>query len=676
MLRHNLLPPIMVFTCMLTACGGGGGGGSSNPPPSTPNTAPTFVTTTFNATEDTNLAATVTATDAQGQAITFARVTNPAHGTISDFTGSGNFTYLGAPNYFGPDSFTISATDSSGAQSTAAVSITVAAVNDVPTVRDDVITASGTHPLIDVLANDDEPDGEALSLTLVGAPDFGTAVVENGHIRLTLPTGFQGFNTFAYGALDGAGGGRTARVVVFIDAEPVRFFYLTNEEGDYARNIYADDLISRRRVTSFTTASPTAMGQWMYVSQNGRTILFDEVDATPASLGRRFWTAAAANGSSAPRRLNAALTAGQSIELASGPSPDGRWVVYRISHPSAETRFFLADLTTDAAPREILAPAGARRIEAQGEDIAFDPQSQNLIVPVKMELPGGQLGMSLFRSPVTDPSAMQPFFSAAEPNRDTYTAYVSPDGSRAILIAYGTTGVQLFMARTSDPTHPLAVSPLLTDPLKMMGSYRVDWAHDRLMFNFDTHPGITPYSSTLHVTELATGLWTALGNLPGDFTRPEFEDVHPGGGSVLITTTVTDPVTGIAEEAREIDLVAGLPSRVFERRNDYLGPRYTNGGDTVMLVPIGGLVQTFARNDPSHSKSHFTAGYASNYRSSPDGKILSASGADSLAATFSDSIWAFNQTTGAGTFAKRLVQVPNAGTLFSYVSVGSIAPRY
>jgi hypothetical protein len=173
-----------------------------------------------------------------------------------------------------------------------------------------------------------------------------------------------------------------------------------------------------------------------------------------------------------------------------------------------------------------------------------------------------------------------------------------------------------------------------------------------------------------------TGSWTALGNLPADFTRPEFEDVHPSDNTVLITTTVTDPVTGIADLALEVDLVAGLPSREFMRRNDYLGPRYTRDGQSVMLVPIGGLVQTFPRSDPSQSKSHFTAGYASNYRSSPDGQILSASGRDSLATNFDDSIWAFNQTSSAGTFAKRLIKVPLGTMPFVYISVGSIAPRY
>ncbi len=494
-------------------------------------------------------------------------MTTPAHGTAT-VSASGSLAYRGAADFFGTDTFTVSATDSAGAQSTATVTITVANVNDTPTIRADVLTATGANPLIDVLANDTEPDGEAMTLTLVGTPDFGTATVENGRIRLTLPAGFQGFDTFSYSAVDAAGGGGTARVAVFVDAEPVRFFYLTNEEGDYARNIYADDLVTRRQVTAFTTTSATAMGQWMFVSQNGRTILYDEMDATASNLGRRFWTAAAADGSSAPRHINAALTAGQSIELASDVSPDGRWVVYRLSQAGAATRFYLADLTTNAAPREIVAPAGALRIEATGLDILFDPLSQNLIVPVSMQLTGGQQGMTLFRAPVTDPSAMQAFFSAAEPNRSTYAAFVSPDGARAITIAFGNNGVQLFLARTSNAANPLAVSPLVSDPATIMGSYRADWAHDRLLFNIDSMPGINPYVSTLHVSNLTTGSWTALGNLPADFTRPEFEDVHPSGNSVLITTTLTDPMSSIADEVLEVDLTAGAASRVFPHGSD------------------------------------------------------------------------------------------------------------
>ncbi|MFL6617834.1 MAG: Ig-like domain-containing protein [Povalibacter sp.] len=763
-MRQRLMLVSLGIIFVLAGCGGGGGG-SSSPPPSKPasNTAPVFTATSFSVNEDVALSAAVTAIDAQGNAITFALITNASHGTVSNFSSSGGFTYLGASNFSGSDSFTVSATDSAGAQATATVTVTVAPVNDVPTlpnasftcvsdsefagsvsasdvegsaiaftvssnpmhgqlvfaadgtftyrptsnysgldtfdvratdadggqatatismtvtranraptIRDDVITASGSSPLIDVLTNDTEPDGEMLSLTLVGAPDFGTAAVEGGRIRLTLPAGFQGFNTLTYRAVDPAGVGSTARAAVFVDTEPVRFIYLTNEEGQYAHNIYADDLLSRRRITSFDGNGATALGSWMLVSKNGRSILYDEIDNTNANSGRRFWTAAAVDGSAAPRHINSALTAGSSIELASELSPDGRWVVYRIRDANFVDRFYLVDITNVEPTREILPPTGAVSIEASGLDIVFDEQSQYYFVSIREQLSAGEQGITIYRAPLNNPSALQRFFSPAVANRSTYAAYVDVDGSRAIVISFGADDARLYLTRAADPAHPIALSPPVSAATSMMGSYRVDWAHDQLVFNVDSLPGAMPYSSTLHLANLTTGVWTALGNLPGDFTRPEFIEVHPSGSTVLLDTKVNDPVRGIADEVREVDLVAGAPTRLI-KHSDSDVERYTNAGATV-LVAYQGSLQAFPRSDVSHPKTLFTDAFADNYRFSADGKIVSVSSAPWTDTFASDSVWAVNQTTAPGTFAKRLVQVTNTDR--PYVSVAEVVPRY
>jgi hypothetical protein len=57
-------------------------------------------------------------------------VTQPTHGSAA-FTATG-VTYTPAPNYFGPDSFTYTISDSDGATDTATVNITVTNVNDQP----------------------------------------------------------------------------------------------------------------------------------------------------------------------------------------------------------------------------------------------------------------------------------------------------------------------------------------------------------------------------------------------------------------------------------------------------------------------------------------------------------------------------------------------------------------
>lgn len=80
--------------------------------------------------EDTALAVTLAATDANPQTLTYTVVALPAHGTL---TGTApNLTYTPDPNYSGTDSFTFRANDGTVNGNTAAVSITVNAVNDAP----------------------------------------------------------------------------------------------------------------------------------------------------------------------------------------------------------------------------------------------------------------------------------------------------------------------------------------------------------------------------------------------------------------------------------------------------------------------------------------------------------------------------------------------------------------
>ena len=70
---------------------------------------------------------------------------------------------------------------------------------------DAAATSEGTAVLIDVLANDDDADGDALTLTSVGAPASGSAVIEGDQIRYTPEAGFVGEDAFTYTVSDGNG---------------------------------------------------------------------------------------------------------------------------------------------------------------------------------------------------------------------------------------------------------------------------------------------------------------------------------------------------------------------------------------------------------------------------------------------------------------------------------------
>jgi len=85
-------------------------------------------------TEDDPVSINVTANDIEtdGQAITLVSVSDPGNGTAT-ITSTGTVEYVPGPSFNGTDEFTYVITDPDGNQSTGAVMVSVAAVNDAPT---------------------------------------------------------------------------------------------------------------------------------------------------------------------------------------------------------------------------------------------------------------------------------------------------------------------------------------------------------------------------------------------------------------------------------------------------------------------------------------------------------------------------------------------------------------
>jgi hypothetical protein len=85
--------------------------------------------------EDTPLAITLGASDADGDTLTFG-LTAPLHGSLSGTPP--NVTYTPNTNYLGPDSFSFTVADAVSTSAVATVSITVGPVNDAPVARIEV----------------------------------------------------------------------------------------------------------------------------------------------------------------------------------------------------------------------------------------------------------------------------------------------------------------------------------------------------------------------------------------------------------------------------------------------------------------------------------------------------------------------------------------------------------
>jgi cysteine-rich repeat protein len=169
--------------------------------------------------EDTSATIDVVANDhdVDGDPLVIASVTQPPHGTVVIASGH-EITYTPVPDYNGPDAFTYSVRDPSGARATGRVTLVVANVNDPPVAAADRADLDeDTGATIDVVANDTDVDGDPLVITGVTQPAHGSAaIVDATHIAYTPEANYHGPDAFTYTIEDGNGGVATGEVTLAV----------------------------------------------------------------------------------------------------------------------------------------------------------------------------------------------------------------------------------------------------------------------------------------------------------------------------------------------------------------------------------------------------------------------------------------------------------------------------
>ncbi len=141
--------------------------------------------------------------DAEADPLSASLQAPPAHGSVV-VQADGGFRYLPDADFHGTDSFTYTVSDGSAAD-IGTVTVTVRAVNDPPVAADDAaITDEDTPVAVDVLANDSDPDGDALTVTAVGSPAHGTVSWGPSSVTYTPETNFHGTDSFTYTVSDGS----------------------------------------------------------------------------------------------------------------------------------------------------------------------------------------------------------------------------------------------------------------------------------------------------------------------------------------------------------------------------------------------------------------------------------------------------------------------------------------
>jgi hypothetical protein len=148
--------------------------------------------------------------DADGERLTLATFTAPAHGVLTR-AADGGLRYQPAADWFGADGFTYTVTDPGGLEATGAVALSVRPANDPPVAPDQVIVLN-RNTQRDVFYQASDPDGSELTFAIVDGPRNGELWAYPDIATYYPAKGFAGDDAFTYTASDGVLTSRLARV--------------------------------------------------------------------------------------------------------------------------------------------------------------------------------------------------------------------------------------------------------------------------------------------------------------------------------------------------------------------------------------------------------------------------------------------------------------------------------
>ncbi|MBL0048663.1 MAG: tandem-95 repeat protein [Bacteroidetes bacterium] len=146
--------------------------------------------------------------DVDGDPLSFSVIINPLHGTLT-FNTNGSFVYTPATGFSGNDTLTYTVCDNGTPAlcDTAIVVfnvIQVVVINQAPIAIDDTFSTNEDTPLnTDVSLNDSDPNGDALSFSVLNTTLNGTLTLNaNGTFTYTPNLNFNGSDSFTYEVCD------------------------------------------------------------------------------------------------------------------------------------------------------------------------------------------------------------------------------------------------------------------------------------------------------------------------------------------------------------------------------------------------------------------------------------------------------------------------------------------
>ena len=236
-----------------------------------------------------------------GSGLKIGDIDDPAHGTVTRVGNS--IKYTPVAGFTGTDSFWYQIIDASGYKDSAEITVIVTSngtgggkENVAPTaVNDTATTVQGEAIDVNVLENDFDGDGDALTIESYTQAAHGTvSVAGNGSLRYSPRSAYSGGDSFEYTIVDGKGHSATATVSLTVTAtatnpDPI---VVKNDTASTTENkgILIDVLANDSKGLTITKVNPSANsfaevvnGQISYLPNTGfsgvDTISYDVKDA-------------------------------------------------------------------------------------------------------------------------------------------------------------------------------------------------------------------------------------------------------------------------------------------------------------------------------------------------------------------------------------------------------------
>ena len=307
------------------------------------------------------------AADADADALTVTTIGTPAHGTAV-LNADNTVTYTPTSGTTAStDSFSYTVSDGHGGTSTATVSVQLA--DRAPYANSDYVTAHSAAVTIALLATDSDPDGDPLTVTAVGTPTSGTAVLNADNTVTYTPNSgtTASSDRFSYTVADGYGGTSTATVYVQLaDQAPTALgVSASTHSAAVTIDVLADD--GDRDGSPLTVTSVGTAGNGTAVLNADSTVTYTPNSGTTASTDSFTYTIADGHGGTSTNTVTVQLadqapvalavtaathTTAVTVDVLAGDSdPDGdALTVTAVGTPAHGTAVLNADNTVTYTP--------------------------------------------------------------------------------------------------------------------------------------------------------------------------------------------------------------------------------------------------------------------------------------------------------------------------------------